>query len=119
MAGRMDGKVAIVTGAASRGEGVGNGKAMAMQFAREGAKVVLVNRNEQRAQVLQAVLLDAVRLAAPGLAVGGLAALGAAAGMRSMLLGVSPLDPISFFGAAGVLIAVVLMATRASPGPAV
>lgn len=54
MAGRMDGKVAIVTGAASRGEGVGNGKAMAMQFAREGAKVVLVNRNEERAQALQA-----------------------------------------------------------------
>ncbi len=44
MAGRLDGKVAIVTGAASRGEGVGNGKAMAILFASEGAKVILVNR---------------------------------------------------------------------------
>ncbi len=53
MSGRLDSKVAIVTGAASRGDGVGNGKAMAMQFAREGAKVVLVNRDEDRAQALQ------------------------------------------------------------------
>ena len=54
MAGRMDGKVAIVTGAASRAPGVGNGKAMAMLFAREGAKVVLVNRSGERAQALLA-----------------------------------------------------------------
>ena len=53
MAGRMDGKVAIVTGAASRGEGVGNGKAIAMLFAREGAKVVLVNRSAERAETLR------------------------------------------------------------------
>ena len=37
---RLSGKVAIVTGAASRGEGVGNGAATAILFAREGAKVV-------------------------------------------------------------------------------
>ena len=36
---RLEGKVAIVTGAGSRGEGVGNGKATATLFAREGAKV--------------------------------------------------------------------------------
>jgi NAD(P)-dependent dehydrogenase (short-subunit alcohol dehydrogenase family) len=41
---RLKGKVAIVTGAGSRGEGVGNGKATAVLFAREGAKVVLVDR---------------------------------------------------------------------------
>ncbi len=35
--------MAIVTGAGSRGEGVGNGKATATLFAREGAKVVLVD----------------------------------------------------------------------------
>ena len=52
MAGRLEGKVAIVTGAASRAEGVGNGKAMALLFAREGAKVVLVNRSEERAEAL-------------------------------------------------------------------
>ena len=38
--GRLDGKVAIVTGAAPRGEGIGNGSAMATLMAREGAKVL-------------------------------------------------------------------------------
>ena len=50
--GRLDGKVAIVTGAAPRGEGVGNGKAMAILMAREGAKVLLVNRSAARAEEL-------------------------------------------------------------------
>src|ERR1043166_7936991 len=49
---RVKGKVAIVTGAAPRGEGVGNGMATAIQFAREGAKVVLVNRSAERAEKL-------------------------------------------------------------------
>jgi len=40
---RLEGKVAIVTGAGSRGEGIGNGKAAAVLFAREGAKVLLVD----------------------------------------------------------------------------
>jgi len=39
MSGRLDGKVAIVTGAGSVGAGWGNGKATAALFAREGAKV--------------------------------------------------------------------------------
>ena len=52
MVGRLVGKVAVVTGAASRGEGVGNGMATAIAFAREGAKVVLVNRKAARAQKL-------------------------------------------------------------------
>ena len=39
MVGRLVGKVAVVTGAASRGEGVGNGMATAITFAREGASV--------------------------------------------------------------------------------
>ena len=47
MADRLKGKVAIVTGAAPRGEGVGNGMATAILFAREGAKVVLVNRSAE------------------------------------------------------------------------
>ena len=46
---RLRGKVAIVTGAAPNGDGVGNGMATAILFAREGAKVVLVNRNAERA----------------------------------------------------------------------
>src|SRR5215467_14590931 len=52
MAGRLAGKVAVVTGAAPRGEGVGNGMATALLFAREGAKVVLVNRGAERAEKL-------------------------------------------------------------------
>ena len=52
--GRLDGKVAIVTGAASSGPGVGNGQATAILFAREGAKVLLVNRSEAHAASLQA-----------------------------------------------------------------
>ena len=40
---RLDGKVAIVTGAGSKGPGIGNGQATAILFAREGAKVLLVD----------------------------------------------------------------------------
>jgi NAD(P)-dependent dehydrogenase (short-subunit alcohol dehydrogenase family) len=40
---RLEGRTAIVTGAGSRGEGIGNGKAAAILFAREGAKVLLVD----------------------------------------------------------------------------
>jgi len=46
---RLEGKVAIVTGAGSRGEGIGNGKATATLFASEGAKVVLVDMEIDRA----------------------------------------------------------------------
>jgi NAD(P)-dependent dehydrogenase (short-subunit alcohol dehydrogenase family) len=46
--GRLAGKVAIVTGAAPQATGVGNGSAVGVLFAREGAKVVLVNRSESR-----------------------------------------------------------------------
>ena len=52
--GRLSGKVSIVTGAASRAEGVGNGAATAILFAREGARVVLVNRELERAAALEA-----------------------------------------------------------------
>jgi NAD(P)-dependent dehydrogenase (short-subunit alcohol dehydrogenase family) len=52
MADRLKGKVAVDTGAAPRGEGVGNGMATAILFAREGAKVVLVNRSAERAEKL-------------------------------------------------------------------
>ncbi|ETR76094.1 short-chain dehydrogenase [Afipia sp. P52-10] len=40
---RLEGKVAIVTGAGSRGDGIGNGRATAIVLARHGAKVVLVD----------------------------------------------------------------------------
>ena len=58
MAGRLAGKVAVVTGAAPRGEGVGNGMATAILFAREGAKVVLVNRSAERADKLARQIKD-------------------------------------------------------------
>src|SRR2546422_3528181 len=41
---RLEGMVAIVTGAGSRGPGIGNGRAAAILFAREGAKVALVDQ---------------------------------------------------------------------------
>jgi NAD(P)-dependent dehydrogenase (short-subunit alcohol dehydrogenase family) len=47
--GRLVGKVAIVTGAGSRGEGIGNGRAAAVLFAREGAKVLLVDQSDKAA----------------------------------------------------------------------
>ncbi|MBI2759953.1 MAG: SDR family NAD(P)-dependent oxidoreductase [Chloroflexi bacterium] len=47
---RLDGKVAIVTGAGSRAEGIGNGRATAILFAREGARVLLVDVNAAAAE---------------------------------------------------------------------
>jgi len=58
MAGRLKGKVAVVTGAAPRGEGVGNGMATALLFAKEGARVVLVNRSAERAEKLAKQIKD-------------------------------------------------------------
>jgi len=45
MAGRLQDKVAIVTGAGSVGPGWGNGRATAVRFAEEGAKIFAVDRN--------------------------------------------------------------------------
>jgi NAD(P)-dependent dehydrogenase (short-subunit alcohol dehydrogenase family) len=43
---RLEGKVAVVTGAGqTQGESIGNGRAAAVLFAREGAKLVLANRS--------------------------------------------------------------------------
>jgi NAD(P)-dependent dehydrogenase (short-subunit alcohol dehydrogenase family) len=50
MAGRLKDKVAIVAGAGSRGPGLGNGKATAILFAREGAKVLCVDAEVARAE---------------------------------------------------------------------
>ena len=48
---RLEGKTAIVTGAGSSGPGVGTGKATAILFAREGAKVA-VNSQSTRGQAV-------------------------------------------------------------------
>ena len=58
MTDRLAGKVAIVTGAGSSGEGVGNGKAAAILFAREGASVVLADREIARAEETHALIRD-------------------------------------------------------------
>ena len=56
MAGRLSGKVAIVTGAGSIGPGWGNGKAVAVLFAREGAKVLAVDLNADAAAETKAII---------------------------------------------------------------
>jgi NAD(P)-dependent dehydrogenase (short-subunit alcohol dehydrogenase family) len=48
--GRLDGKAAIVTGAGSIGPGWGNGKATAVLYAREGARVLAVDVNARAAE---------------------------------------------------------------------
>lgn len=50
MSERLAGKTAVVVGAGSSGPGWGNGKATAVLFAREGAKVFCVDRDERAAQ---------------------------------------------------------------------
>ena len=56
MAGRLKGKVAIVVGAGSSGPGWGNGKATAVTFAREGAKVLCVDRVKAAAAETVAII---------------------------------------------------------------
>jgi NAD(P)-dependent dehydrogenase (short-subunit alcohol dehydrogenase family) len=48
--GRLADKVAVITGAGSRGPGLGNGKATAMLFAREGARVLCIDQIKERAE---------------------------------------------------------------------
>ena len=47
---RVDGKIAIVTGSGSVGNGIGNGKAAALVYAREGANVVVSDLNLESAE---------------------------------------------------------------------
>ena len=57
---RLQGKVAIVVGAGQRaGETIGNGRATAMAFAREGAQVACVDRDFARAEETAAMVADA------------------------------------------------------------
>ncbi|MBL6454060.1 SDR family oxidoreductase [Belnapia sp. T6] len=53
---RLQGKVAIVTGAGSCGPGWGNGRATAVLFAREGATVILVDLDRQAAAETAALI---------------------------------------------------------------
>ena len=56
---RLEDKAAIVTGAGSIGPGIGNGKATAVLFAREGAKVACVDRNLAAAEETVATIKSA------------------------------------------------------------
>lgn len=55
---RLNGKVAIVTGAGSGGAGVGTGKAISILLAREGAKILLVDQNLPNAEATRQQILD-------------------------------------------------------------
>ena len=64
---KLSGRVALVFGAGSSGPGWGNGKATAMLYAREGARVIAVDRNleaaEETAGLIEAEGLQAIALA--------------------------------------------------------
>jgi len=58
-AGRVEGKVAIVTGAGSTpGPGIGTGKGTAVVLAREGASVLLVDLHPDRAELTREMIVD-------------------------------------------------------------
>jgi len=59
MTGRLAGKIALITGAGCVGPGWGNGRAAAVIFAREGAKVFAVDKNPDS-------MAETVQLAGPG-----------------------------------------------------
>jgi NAD(P)-dependent dehydrogenase (short-subunit alcohol dehydrogenase family) len=58
MAGRLKDKVALVVGAGSIGPGWGNGKATAVLFAREGAKIFAVDRDAEAAAETRRLVED-------------------------------------------------------------
>ena len=56
---RLEGKVAVVSGAGTfGGSGIGNGAAAAILFAREGARVVLVDAKKEWAETTRAVIQE-------------------------------------------------------------
>ena len=56
MAGRLQDRVALITGAGSIGPGWGNGKATAALFAREGAKVLATDLNLEAAKEIRTII---------------------------------------------------------------
>jgi NAD(P)-dependent dehydrogenase (short-subunit alcohol dehydrogenase family) len=66
VAGRLEGKTAVVVGAGQTpGETIGNGRAMAILFAREGAEVLCVDRDLARAaDTVDAILAEGGRASA-------------------------------------------------------
>ncbi len=64
MTGRLHDKVAVVIGAGSVGPGWGNGKATAVLFAREGAKVLCVDINQAAAEETAGIVAEEGGIAA-------------------------------------------------------
>jgi NAD(P)-dependent dehydrogenase (short-subunit alcohol dehydrogenase family) len=59
VAGRLEGKAAVIVGAGQTpGETIGNGRAMAVLFAREGAQVLCVDRVADRAEETAAMIAE-------------------------------------------------------------
>ena len=58
MGARLKDKVALVTGAGSIGPGWGNGKAAAVMFAREGAKVFCADINAEAAEETAGIIRE-------------------------------------------------------------
>ena len=56
MAARLENKIAIVTGGGSIGPGIGNGKATAILYAREGARVMVVDRDLSAAEETKKII---------------------------------------------------------------
>ena len=52
----LNGKVAVVTGAGSRADGIGNGRAAAILLAREGVKVVLIDATPANAEATKSMI---------------------------------------------------------------
>ncbi len=55
---RLKGRVAIVTGAGSRAEGIGNGRAASILMARSGARIALIDAVPEWAAVTQRMIAD-------------------------------------------------------------
>lgn len=55
---RFEGRVVVVSGAGSRGEGIGNGRAAAILLASAGARVALLDRNREWAETTARMISD-------------------------------------------------------------
>ena len=60
MAGRLEGKMCLIVGAGQTpGETIGNGRAIALRFAEEGASVMCIDRHLARAEETAAMVIEA------------------------------------------------------------
>ena len=64
----------------------------------------------QQTDVLRSIMRQGVRMALMGVAIGSIAALGLTRLMSNLLYGVSPADPLTFFGVAALLVVMALAA---------